>query len=170
MTSYGNSQRQSYGNQRVSYQRNSGNFSQRDRRNYGGHNFSLTDEEKRLIYEGNNELFHKKKNFPKAEALKEKGLLLSDNLFKTDRWEIEKLIRMKEKLNNTRNQLNEKDIKVWKQHTSKTNRTGRIVWPLRSRNHIEMCTNAWIKMAEIFSNYENLIPKGKLLNFLYFMH
>ncbi|CAF4725440.1 unnamed protein product, partial [Rotaria sp. Silwood2] len=61
----------------------------------------------------------------------------------------------------TRNRLNEKDIKVWKQHTSKTNMTGRIVWSLRDQNRIEMCTNAWIKMAEIFSKYENLIPRGK---------
>ncbi|CAF1297361.1 unnamed protein product [Rotaria sordida] len=127
--------------------------------NYGGRNSSLTTEEERLVYQGKDELFHKKRNFPIVTSLKDKSMLLSENLFKTNRWDIEELIQLKQKLNDTRNRLNEKDIKVWKQHTSKTNMTGRIVWSLRDQNHIEMCTNAWIKMAEIFSKYDNLIPR-----------
>ena len=41
--------------------------------------------------------------------------------------------------------------------------TGRVVWSLRDRNDIEMCTNAWIKMAEIFAKYKNLIPSEHFL-------
>jgi hypothetical protein len=121
----------------------------------------LNDDEYRLVHQGRKELFDKKKNFSSIPSLKDKSLLLSENLFTSDRWEINELMQLKQKLNNIRNCLNEKDISVWKQHTTKTNMTGRIVWSLRDRNNIEMCTNAWIKMAEIFSKYENLIPNGK---------
>jgi hypothetical protein len=125
------------------------------------HRFPLTDDEKRLVNQGRLELFNKKQSFPLITSLKDNSLLLSQNLFISDKWNIDELIKLKERLNDTRNRLNEKDIKVWKQLTFKTNMTGRVVWPLRSQNRIEMCTNAWIKMAEIFSKYENLIPRGK---------
>ena len=121
---------------------------------------SLTDEESRLVKQGKEDLFDKRKDFPLVTSLKENSLLSHENLFKADRWTIEKLIAMKAELTNTRNRLNEKDIKVWKEHTYKTNMTGRIVWPLRNQNRIEMCTNAWLKMAEIHSKFKNLIPEG----------
>jgi hypothetical protein len=139
------------------YSRNSNRHFQSNR----GDISSLKDDEYRLVHQGRNELFDKKKNFSTIPYLKDKSLLLSGNLFTSDRWEINGLMQLKQKLNNTRNRLNEKDIKVWKQHTTKTNMTGRVVWSLRDRNNIEMCTNAWIKMAEIFSKYENLIPNSK---------
>ena len=123
---------------------------------------NLKENESRLVNQGRDELFDKNKIFPKVEPLKEKSLLLSQNLFVADKWNIARLLELKDQLNNTRNRLNEKDIKVWKQHTGKTNMTGRIVWPLREQNRIEMCTNAWIKMAEIFSKYPKLITSGKL--------
>jgi len=146
---------------RPRYSRNDNNSYQSSQYNNHGGNSSLTDDENRLVNQGRDELFNKKKIFPLVTSLKDKSLLLSENLFTTDRWEINELIELKKKLNDTRNRLNEKDIKVWKQHTSKTIMTGQIVWPLRRDNDIEMCTNAWIKMAEIFSKYENLIPRGK---------
>ena len=123
---------------------------------------SLSDEESKLLYQGQEELFDKKKKFSTIAHLNDKSLLLLENLFTADRWEASKLMELKQKLNDTRNRLNEKDIKVWKQHTSKTNMTGRVVWSLRDRNDIEMCTNAWIKMAELFSKYKNLIPRKDL--------
>ncbi|CAF4062612.1 unnamed protein product [Adineta steineri] len=135
------------------YNNNNNSYNNRNWRN------SLNDDEYRLVNQGKDDLFNKKKTFSPITSLKDHSLLLQENLFVADKWNIEELLQLKEKLNNTRNRLNEKDIKVWKQHTQKTNMTGRIVWPLREKNHIEMCTNAWIKMAEIFSKYENLIPK-----------
>ncbi|CAF4611423.1 unnamed protein product [Rotaria sp. Silwood1] len=144
---------------RFHHSRNDNHPYQRYQNKNCGRNSFLTDEETNLVYQGRDELFDKKKIFSIVTSLKDKSILLSDNLFKTDRWDIEELIQLKQKLNDTRNRLNEKDIKVWKQHTSKTNMTGRVVWALRDQNRIEMCTNAWIKMAEIFSKYENLIPR-----------
>jgi hypothetical protein len=149
------------GGNRFHYSKNDNNQYQRSQYNIRDDNALLTNDEYRLVNQGKNELFHKKKIFSPVTSLNDKSLLLSENLFTTDRWEINKLIQFKQKLNNTRNRLDKKDIKVWKQHTQKTNMTGRIVWSLRDRNDIEMCTNAWIKMAEIFSIYENLIPRGK---------
>ena len=161
--SYDNSRRGNWnnrGNGQSHYSGNNNHSYERSQYNNRGRNVTLTEDERRLVNQGRDELFNKKKNFSIVTALKDKSLLSSENLFQTDRWEIEELMELKKKLNDTRNRLNEKDIKVWKQHTSKTNMTGRIVWPLRDRNDIEMCTNAWIKMAEIFSKYENLIPGG----------
>lgn len=135
------------------------------RRSQGNNRYqapTLTEEEHKLVYQGQDELFHKKKSFSSIPHLKDKTLLLSQNLFNTDRWEINELMVLKKRLNDTRDRLNEKDIQVWKQHTSKTNMTGRVVWSLRDRNDIEMCTNAWIKMAEIFAKYKNLIPSKYL--------
>jgi len=146
---------------RSRYSKIDNNSYQRSQYNNRGGNSSLTDDENRLVNQGRDELFNKKKKFSLVTSLEDKSLLLSENLFTTDRWQINELIELKKKLNDTRNRLNEKDIKVWKQHTSKTNMTGRVVWSLRDHNDIEMCTNAWIKMAEIFSKYENLIPRGK---------
>ena len=137
------------------YARNNNQSFQQNRR------INLTEDEARLVYQGQDELFDKNKIFPKVEPPKDRSVLFAGNLFTADRWTIARLIELKEQLNNTRNRLNEKDIKVWKQHTGKTNMTGRIVWPLREQNRIEMCTNAWIKMAEIFSKYTKLIPSGK---------
>ncbi|CAF4181783.1 unnamed protein product, partial [Adineta steineri] len=146
----------SYNNRRGNYSRYNNNNNSYNNRNW---RTSLNDDESRLVNQGKDDLFNKKKTFSPITSLKDHSLLLQENLFVADKWNIEELLQLKEKLNNTRNRLNEKDIKVWKQHTQKTNMTGRIVWPLREKNHIEMCTNAWIKMAEIFSKYENLIPK-----------
>ncbi|CAF1343216.1 unnamed protein product [Adineta steineri] len=146
----------SYNNRRGNYSRYNNNNNSYNNRNWRN---SLNADESRLVNQGKDDLFDKKKTFSPITSLKDHSLLLKENLFITDKWDIEELLQLKKKLNNTRNRLNEKDIKVWKQHTQKTNMTGRIVWPLREKNHIEMCTNAWIKMAEIFSKYENLIPK-----------
>lgn len=134
--------------------------SYRRNHNYNGQVF-LTEEESLLVNQGKNELFRKKQTFSIIISLKDYSLLLRKNLFQEDRWEIEELMQLKRRLNDTRNRLNEKDIKVWKQHTGKTNMTGKVVWSLRDQNRIEMCTNAWIKMAEIFSQYRTLIPEGK---------
>ncbi|CAF1482607.1 unnamed protein product, partial [Adineta ricciae] len=139
------------------------NRGQRGRNNnYSNNNqrpVDLNEEEFRLVNQGRDELFEKKKTFSIITSLKNCSLLLRENLFQGDRWEIEELMQLKRRLNDTRNRLNEKDIKVWKQHTGKTNMTGKIVWSLRDQNRIEMCTNAWIKMAEIFSQYRTLIPR-----------
>jgi len=134
---------------------NNRNFNRQNDRS----NWSLTNEEKPLVYQLKDELFHKQKTFSSIPA-SDRRILPSKQLFTESRWEIKELMDLKAKINETRNRLNEKDIKIWKEHTRKTNMTGSVVWGLRKQNEIEMCTNAWIKMAEIFSKYEHLIPKG----------
>ena len=124
-------------------------------------NSSLTDDEYRLVNQGRQDLFHKEKKFPRVSSLKDNSLLLAENIFVVDRWSIDELVEQKKRLDATRNRLDEKDIKVRRQHMRKTNMTGQIVWSLRGQNQIEMCTNAWIKLAEIFSRYEQLMPTGK---------
>lgn len=132
-------------------------------RNDSHHNQNLTEKESRLVYQGRDELFDKQKTFSSLNIPPNtKSLLSIENLFQAEKWKIDRLMHFKQKLNDTRNRLNEKDIKVWKQHTQKTNMTGRVVWGLRGRNSIEMCTNAWIKMAEIICKYPDLIPRGRI--------
>lgn len=142
------------------YNRGNDHSNYRRDNNYSHQRWSLTDEEHRLVYRGKDELFDKQKSFSPLPALEQKNTFSAENLFVADRWEMKELLDLKQKLNETRNRLNEKDIKVWKELTRKTNMTGAVVWGLRKQNGIEMCTNAWIKMAEIFAKYENLIPKG----------
>jgi hypothetical protein len=153
--SYRRDNQQDHGRYRLSHPRNNNGSSQQNRHD------DLKADEFRLVNQGRDELFDKNKTLPKIVPLKNRSLLLAENLFITDRWEIARLLELKGQLNNTRNRLNEKDIKVWKQHTGKTNMTGCIVWSLRQQNRIEMCTNAWIKMAEIFSKYPKLITSGE---------
>lgn len=142
------------------YRRNNNNSHQYSRYdNRGNNNWSLTNEEKTLVYQAKDELFNKQKIFSTLPALENKMLLI-ENLFVADRWELKELMVLKAELNETRNRLNEKDIAVWKEHTRKTNMTGSVVWGLRKQNGIEMCTNVWIKMAEIFAKYKSLIPQG----------
>jgi hypothetical protein len=150
------------GDVRRRYLRSSSNSWQHSQSINNGNVSSLKDSEYRLVSQGRDELFDKKKIFPSVTYLKDKSLLLSKNLFTSDRWNVNELMQLKQKLNDTRNRLNEKDIKIWKQLTKKTNMTERVVWSLRDRNDIEMFTNAWIKMAEIFSKYKNLIPSKYL--------
>lgn len=131
--------------------------------NYHHNNPNLTEKESQLVYQGTDELFNKHRTFSSPYLPPNtKSLLSTENLFQAEKWKIDRLMHFKEKLNDTRNRLNEKDIKVWKEHTRKTNMTGRVVWDLRGRNSIEMCTNAWIKMAEIICKYPDLIPPGRI--------
>jgi hypothetical protein len=122
----------------------------------------LNECDARLAQQGRQDLFDKQKCLPKIEPSSDISMRFKRNLFTSDRWHLMDLIHLKNKLNDTRNRLNEKDIQIWKQHTRRTNMTGNIVRSLRRENHIEMCTNAWIKMAEIFSKYHRLIPSGEL--------
>lgn len=132
-------------------------------RNNPHSNPNLTEKESQLVYQGRDELFDKHKTFSSLNMPPNTKFLLSiENLFQAEKWKIDRLMHFKEKLNDTRNRLNQKDIKVWKEHTRKTNMTGRVIWGLRGRNSIEMCTNAWIKMAEIICKYPALIPRGRI--------
>ncbi|CAF0933640.1 unnamed protein product [Didymodactylos carnosus] len=135
-------------------------------RNYDNGNYqprynasTLTDKEEETINRNFGDLFKKDYHFP---LLTEKdkapvNVKITEKLFTTERWKIPELMALKESINTTRNRLNEKDIKVWHEHTRKTNMTGQVAFTLRKRFNIEMCTNAWIKMTELLVRYR-LIP------------
>lgn len=70
---------------------------------------------------------------------------------------LEEMMIMKDKLNQTKSLLNDLDIVQWHQHTRRVNKTGSVVKHLRQDIQVEMCTQAWAKFYEIVSTY-NLIP------------
>jgi cap2 methyltransferase len=61
-------------------------------------------------------------------------------------------------LGDTKSLLDEKDIVVWKQHTSKTLITGDVVKTLRKDMDPEMCTKAFAKMYEMLCAYDLVAP------------
>ena len=63
---------------------------------------------------------------------------------------------MKDKLNATKNLLNDKDIQVWHTHTSKTNHAGMIFHKVKTEINPELLTQAWLKFYECLSQY-NLV-------------
>lgn len=113
---------------------------------------SLNETESEALYRGYDTLFKKHRPFTRVERTDES--LITKHLFTTPRWSLERMQALKTKLNDTRNRLNEKDIEKWHQHTRQTNFTGRVVVTLRNKMDVEMCTNAWIKMAELHSHYK----------------
>ncbi|CAF1244881.1 unnamed protein product [Didymodactylos carnosus] len=158
---------------RNSYSRQDGGGGHRGRRNHYDNNSShrtndyayanynrshnLTEEEEKLVNLGRSDLFEKEFRFPLCTVLKD-HTQITEQLFRTPRWTISDLMIFKSQLNITRDKMNDKDRKIWQEHTYKTNMTGKIAFSLRKQFNIEMCTNAWIKMAEIYARYPGLIP------------
>ncbi|XP_048828290.1 cap-specific mRNA (nucleoside-2'-O-)-methyltransferase 2 isoform X2 [Brienomyrus brachyistius] len=68
---------------------------------------------------------------------------------------------LKNSLNAVKNQLSDKNLEVWHQHTSFTNRAGKIIAEVRAAANAEICTQAWCKFYEILSNF-HLIPEKVL--------
>ncbi|XP_034536562.1 cap-specific mRNA (nucleoside-2'-O-)-methyltransferase 2 [Notolabrus celidotus] len=74
-----------------------------------------------------------------------------------------KLQDLKVSLNAVKNQLSDKDVPVWHQHTNSTNRAGKVIAAVRSAAGAEICTQAWCKFYEILGTF-NLIPVEALQN------
>eukprot|EP00291_Cryptomonas_curvata_P026180 CAMPEP_0172175082 /NCGR_PEP_ID=MMETSP1050-20130122/14022_1 /TAXON_ID=233186 /ORGANISM="Cryptomonas curvata, Strain CCAP979/52" /LENGTH=923 /DNA_ID=CAMNT_0012847129 /DNA_START=140 /DNA_END=2907 /DNA_ORIENTATION=- len=91
----------------------------------------------------------------------EKGLPVATQLFaqksypKSDLSEIESNL-----LGSIKSLRNEKDIKIWKEHTAKTVITGDVVKSLRKEHDPEMCTKAFAKMYEMLAAYDLVAPNG----------
>ncbi|XP_055056005.2 cap-specific mRNA (nucleoside-2'-O-)-methyltransferase 2 isoform X2 [Misgurnus anguillicaudatus] len=77
-----------------------------------------------------------------------------------------RLQALKRSLNNVKNQLSDKDLSIWHQHTCSTNRAGTITAHLRSTANAELCTQAWAKFYEILGSFkllpENALKSGEL--------
>ncbi|KAJ8406635.1 hypothetical protein AAFF_G00302090 [Aldrovandia affinis] len=60
---------------------------------------------------------------------------------------------LKESLNEVKNQLSDKNLEVWHQHTSFTNRAGKVIAHVRTAANAEICTQAWCKFYEILGTF-----------------
>nr|XP_057945014.1 cap-specific mRNA (nucleoside-2'-O-)-methyltransferase 2 [Doryrhamphus excisus] len=63
---------------------------------------------------------------------------------------------LKVSLNAVKNQLSDKNIQVWHQHTNSTNRAGKVIAAVRSTGNAEICTQAWCKFYEILGTFSPL--------------
>ncbi|XP_059215797.1 cap-specific mRNA (nucleoside-2'-O-)-methyltransferase 2 [Centropristis striata] len=74
-----------------------------------------------------------------------------------------RLQALKASLNDVKNQLSDKNVQVWHQHTNSTNRAGKVIATVRSAANAEICTQAWCKFSEILGTF-NLLPEEALQN------
>ncbi|XP_041792698.1 cap-specific mRNA (nucleoside-2'-O-)-methyltransferase 2 [Chelmon rostratus] len=74
-----------------------------------------------------------------------------------------RLQALKGSLNAVKNQLSDKNVQVWHQHTNSTNRAGKVIAAVRSAANAEICTQAWCKFFEILGTF-NLLPEEALQN------
>lgn len=74
-----------------------------------------------------------------------------------------RLQALKASLNAVKNQLSDKNVQVWHQHTNSTNRAGKVITAVRSAANAEICTQAWCKFSEILGTF-NLLPGEALQN------
>ncbi|XP_074523431.1 cap-specific mRNA (nucleoside-2'-O-)-methyltransferase 2 [Halichoeres trimaculatus] len=70
---------------------------------------------------------------------------------------------LKVSLNTVKNQLSDKNVQVWHQHTNSTNRAGKVITTVRSAAGAEICTQAWCKFYEILGTFD-LLPEEALQN------
>ncbi|CAG5855309.1 unnamed protein product [Menidia menidia] len=68
---------------------------------------------------------------------------------------------LKASLNEVKNQLSDKNVQVWHQHTNSTNRAGKVIAAVRSAANAEICTQAWCKFYEILGTFP-LLPEEAL--------
>ncbi|XP_076879210.1 cap-specific mRNA (nucleoside-2'-O-)-methyltransferase 2 [Brachyhypopomus gauderio] len=78
-------------------------------------------------------------------------------------WSHPPLQALKQSLNEVKNQLSDKDLAVWHQHTCSTNRAGTVTAHLRATTNAELCTQAWAKFYEILGTFR-LLPETALQN------
>ncbi|XP_060694281.1 cap-specific mRNA (nucleoside-2'-O-)-methyltransferase 2 [Hemiscyllium ocellatum] len=77
--------------------------------------------------------------------------------------ESERLQALKESLNDVKNQLSDKELEKWHEHTAFTNRAGKVIPVVRSTMNAELCTQAWCKFHEILCTFP-LLPFEALQN------
>ncbi|NXA74881.1 CMTR2 methyltransferase, partial [Thryothorus ludovicianus] len=81
--------------------------------------------------------------------------------FTCDHVEFHSLLALKDSMNEVKNQLNDKNLKDWHQHTSFTNKAGKIISHVKKSLNAELCTQAWCKFHEILCSFP-LLPEEAL--------
>ncbi len=80
-------------------------------------------------------------------------------MLKDDRFDVPKLLELKEELNKTKEKLDSKEIVSWHKHTNFTHRASTVIPKLRSEfQPPEMCTQAWAKLHEILWSFD-IVPQ-----------
>ncbi|NXM78133.1 CMTR2 methyltransferase, partial [Serilophus lunatus] len=81
--------------------------------------------------------------------------------FTCDHKEFHSLLALKESMNEVKNQLSDKNLEDWHQHTSFTNKAGKIISHVKRSVNAELCTQAWCKFHEILCSFP-LLPEEAL--------
>ncbi|KAM4637804.1 cap-specific mRNA (nucleoside-2'-O-)-methyltransferase 2 isoform 1-T5 [Amazona ochrocephala] len=83
------------------------------------------------------------------------------NAFTCDHKEFDSLLALKDSMNDVKNQLSDKNLDEWHQHTSFTNKAGKIIPHVKKWVNAELCTQAWCKFHEILCSFP-LLPEEAL--------
>ncbi|NWH71376.1 CMTR2 methyltransferase, partial [Piaya cayana] len=81
--------------------------------------------------------------------------------FRYDHREFSSLLALKDSMNEVKNQLSDKNLDTWHQHTSFTNKAGKIIPHVKKAVNAELCTQAWCKFHEILCSFP-LLPEQAL--------
>ncbi|KFU89874.1 FtsJ methyltransferase domain-containing protein 1 [Chaetura pelagica] len=81
--------------------------------------------------------------------------------FTCDHKELDSLLALKDSMNEVKNQLSDKNLEEWHQHTSLTNKAGKIIPHVKKAVNAELCTQAWCKFHEILCTFP-LLPEEAL--------
>ncbi|XP_053934448.1 cap-specific mRNA (nucleoside-2'-O-)-methyltransferase 2 [Cuculus canorus] len=86
--------------------------------------------------------------------------------FRYDHREFSSLLALKVSMNEVKNQLSDKNLDAWHQHTSFTNKAGKIIPHVKKAVNAELCTQAWCKFHEILCSFpvlpEQALEAGEL--------
>ncbi|NXN95150.1 CMTR2 methyltransferase, partial [Rhinopomastus cyanomelas] len=81
--------------------------------------------------------------------------------FTCDHEEFNSLLALKDSMNEVKNRLSDKNLSEWHQHTSLTNKAGKIIPHVKKSVNAELCTQAWCKFHEILCTFP-LLPEEAL--------
>lgn len=104
------------------------------------------------------------KNFSYGKPLNNEWQLPDPSeIFTRDHAEFNVFLDLKNSLNEVKNQLSDKKLDEWHEHTAFTNKAGKIISHVRKYVNAELCTQAWCKFHEILCSFP-IIPQEAFQN------
>uniref|UniRef100_A0A8D2KYH7 Cap-specific mRNA (nucleoside-2'-O-)-methyltransferase 2 n=1 Tax=Varanus komodoensis TaxID=61221 RepID=A0A8D2KYH7_VARKO len=97
-------------------------------------------------------LFEKKFKYSKPPH-NEWQLPDSNLVFTCNHEEFSSLVALKDSMNEVKNRLSDKKLDEWHQHTSFTNKAGKIIAHIKKSVNAELCTQAWCKFHEVLCTF-----------------
>ncbi|XP_075392439.1 cap-specific mRNA (nucleoside-2'-O-)-methyltransferase 2 [Tenrec ecaudatus] len=99
------------------------------------------------------------KNFSYGKPLNHEWQLPDPSeIFTSNHTEFHSFLDLKNSLNEVKNLLSDKKLDEWHEHTSFTNKAGKIISHVKKSVNAELCTQAWCKFHEILCSFP-LIPQ-----------